>query len=85
MSSVVVITGAGGMGLATAKVVGRDHTVVLCDVRQDRLDEAAKTLADLGMSATAVNCDVTDRQAVESCSRPRRASGPSRPSSTPQG
>ncbi len=65
MSSVVVITGAGGMGLATAKVVGRDHTVVLCDVRQDRLDEAAKTLADLGMSATAVNCDVTDRQAVE--------------------
>jgi NAD(P)-dependent dehydrogenase (short-subunit alcohol dehydrogenase family) len=52
------------MGLATAKVVGRDHTVVLCDVRQGRLDTAAATLKDLGVTATAVNCDVTDQQAV---------------------
>ena len=66
MTSVSVITGgAGGMGLATAKVVGRDHTLVLCDVRQDRLDEAARTLAGLGITATAVNCDVTDRKAVD--------------------
>jgi NAD(P)-dependent dehydrogenase (short-subunit alcohol dehydrogenase family) len=52
------------MGLATAKVVGQDSTVVLSDVRQDRLDSAAEALKDLGVSATAVNCDVTDRQAV---------------------
>src|SRR6478752_4706976 len=66
MTSVSVITGgAGGMGLATAKVVGRDHTLVLCDVRQDRLDEAAKTLGDLGVTVEAVNCDVTDRKAVD--------------------
>ena len=65
MNRVSVITGgAGGMGLATAKIVGRDHTVVLCDVRQDRLDSAAATLAGLGMTPTAVNCDVTDRDAV---------------------
>jgi NAD(P)-dependent dehydrogenase (short-subunit alcohol dehydrogenase family) len=65
MSRVTVITGgAGGMGLATAKVVGRDQAVVLCDVRQDRLDGAAATLKDLGITATPVNCDVTDRDAV---------------------
>jgi NAD(P)-dependent dehydrogenase (short-subunit alcohol dehydrogenase family) len=65
MNRVSVITGgAGGMGLATAKIVGRDHTLVLCDVRQDRLDSAAATLKDLGVSATAVNCDVTDATAV---------------------
>lgn len=52
------------MGLATAKIVGRDHTVVLCDVRQDRLIAAATTLQDLGITPTVVNCDVTDRQAV---------------------
>jgi len=52
------------MGLATAKIVGRDHTLVLCDVRQDRLDTAAAALKDLGMTATVVNCDVTDRGAV---------------------
>lgn len=53
------------MGVATAKIVGREHPVVLCDVRQDRLDSAVSALADLGISATAVNCDVTERQAVD--------------------
>jgi NAD(P)-dependent dehydrogenase (short-subunit alcohol dehydrogenase family) len=65
MNHVSVITGgAGGMGLATAKVVGRDHTVVLCDIRPNRLEDAAATLKDLGIAPTVVNCDVTDRQAV---------------------
>jgi NAD(P)-dependent dehydrogenase (short-subunit alcohol dehydrogenase family) len=65
MGSVAVITGgAGGMGLATAELVGRDHTLVLCDVRQDRLDTAAATLDGLGFTYQAVNCDVTDRAAV---------------------
>lgn len=66
MSRVAVITGgAGGMGRATAKVVGQEHTVVLADVRQDRLDEAAGELDGLGVTYKAVNCDVTDRQAVD--------------------
>lgn len=65
MNRVSVITGgAGGMGLATARIVGRDHTLVLCDVRQDRLDAAAAALKELGMAPTAVACDVTDRGAV---------------------
>ena len=34
MTRISVITGgAGGMGLATAKIVGRDHMVVLADVK----------------------------------------------------
>jgi len=52
------------MGLATASIVGRDHTVVLCDVRQDRLSAAAATLTDRGITPTVVDCDVTDRRAV---------------------
>jgi NAD(P)-dependent dehydrogenase (short-subunit alcohol dehydrogenase family) len=65
MNRVSVITGgAGGMGLATAEIVGRDHTVVLCDVRQDRLAAAATTLEDLGIAPTVVDCDVTDRRSV---------------------
>ncbi len=52
------------MGRATAKIVGQDRTLVLCDVRQDRLDAASAELSELGITATAVNCDVTDRDAV---------------------
>ena len=66
MNRVSVITGgAGGMGLATAKILGRDHTLVLGDVRQDRLTTAAATQQDLGITPTIVNCDVTDRRAVD--------------------
>lgn len=65
MSRVSVITGgAGGMGSATAKIVGNDHTVVLADVRKDRLDGTAADLENLGITPTVVDCDVTDRAAV---------------------
>jgi len=62
---VTVITGgAGGMGTATAAIVGRDHAVVLADVRAERLDAAVATLKDRGISATGVPADVTDPDAV---------------------
>ncbi|KAA0100010.1 SDR family oxidoreductase [Mycolicibacterium sp. P1-18] len=65
MTPVSVITGgAGGMGLATARIVGRTHAIVLCDVDEDRLDRAAAALERSGVAVTAVNCDVTDRTAV---------------------
>ena len=65
MRRVTVITGgAGGMGTATAAIVGRDHAVVLADVRAERLDAAVATLKDRGISATGVPADVTDPDAV---------------------
>ncbi len=65
MLEVSVITGgAGGMGLATAKIVGRDRVVVICDVRQDRLDAAVMQLEKLGVACSAVACDITDRNSV---------------------
>ncbi|WP_439133827.1 SDR family oxidoreductase [Pseudomaricurvus sp.] len=63
---VAVITGgAGGMGLATAKIMGTDHHVIICDVNQQRLDSAVKTLQELGVSCESVICDITDEQAVD--------------------
>src|SRR5438093_14826 len=65
MRDVVVITGgAGGMGLAAAKIVGRDHAVVICDVSQDRLNAAAAQLTDAHIECTAVVCDITDKKSV---------------------
>ena len=60
----VITGGAGGMGTATAAIVGRDHAVVLADVRAERLDAAVATLKDRGISATGVPADVTDPDAV---------------------
>ena len=52
------------MGLATAKIVGRDHAVVICDVSQDQLNAAAAQLADADIECTAVVCDITDKKSV---------------------
>ncbi len=60
----VITGGAGGMGTATAAVVGRDHAVVLADVRAERLDAAVAALKDRGISAIGVSADVTDPDAV---------------------
>ena len=72
----MITGGAGGMGLATARIVGREHAVVLCDVREDRLDGAVATLEGLGVAVTAVNCDVTDRAAVTELFRTATSLGP---------
>lgn len=64
------------MGVATAKIVGRDHTVVLADNRQDRLEAATGTLTGLGVRAAAVHCDVTDPNAVAELFETAAALGP---------
>lgn len=73
---VAVITGgAGGMGLATAKIMGSDHHVMICDVHHERLDRAIKALQELGISCEAVVCDITDPQAVEALAAQAAAAG----------
>lgn len=65
MDKVSVITGgAGGMGLATAKIIGREHTVVISDINQERLNAATAELDNLGITSKAVVCDITKRESV---------------------
>jgi NAD(P)-dependent dehydrogenase (short-subunit alcohol dehydrogenase family) len=65
MREVTVITGGGGgMGLAAAQIVGRDRSVVLCDIRQNQLDAAVTSLEQLDIECKAVTCDITDRKSV---------------------
>ncbi|MCS3876627.1 SDR family oxidoreductase [Gordonia amarae] len=63
MTTVSVITGAGGMGVPTARNLGTDHHIVLFDNSQDRLDAAVAALD--GIEVTTVLGDVTDRAAVD--------------------
>jgi NAD(P)-dependent dehydrogenase (short-subunit alcohol dehydrogenase family) len=66
MTQTVVITGgAGGMGLATAKILGTDHRVVLADLDQARIDGAVAELSALGIEASGSVCDITDARSVQ--------------------
>ena len=58
--------GASGIGLGLAKVLVKEGAkVVMADVRQDHLDEAAQWFMDSGQkdSVLAIKLDVTDRAA----------------------
>ena len=65
MSNVAIITGgAGGMGLATARILGKDHHLLLADVNQERLDAAKAELIEMGVAVDAASCDITDIDSV---------------------
>ena len=67
MPQVAVITGgAGGMGLATAHILGQTHVVLVSDVRADRLDEAVGSLRSQEIECIAMSCDVSDPGSVRS-------------------
>ena len=51
MTQTAVITGGtGGMGVATAKLLGRDHRVVLADLSQERIDSVVNDLTAAGVT-----------------------------------
>lgn len=66
-NTVTVITGgAGGIGLATAEIIGTKNTILLADVDQSRLDAAKTALAEHGVQAETTTCDITDPVSVAS-------------------
>lgn len=62
-----LVTGAAGnIGLAVARRLAKEGShVVLLDLDQAKLDEAAKSLAGLGVKIGTALCDVTNYNSVE--------------------
>ncbi len=61
---VVVVTGAGGMGLAVARRLGGGRTVLLADAFPDTLDRAVDALRAEGYTAKGQVTDVSDAPSV---------------------
>ncbi len=64
------------MGLATAKLLGLDRQLLLCDVDQERLDAAQGELRELGIECRTTLCDITSRDAVDALVQQALAMGP---------
>lgn len=66
MGATAVITGGtGGMGVATARILGRDHRIVVADLDQERIDKTVGELTEAGIEAIGIVCDITDRASVD--------------------
>lgn len=61
MDKVCVITGGGsGMGLATAKWMGKDHSIIISGRSVKKLENAISLLQAEGIEAKAYACDVSN-------------------------
>ena len=66
MKKICVITGGGsGMGFAAAKIIGKEHKVILTGRTVKKLDSAIDELKSLGIEAVAFACDVSNRESVK--------------------
>ena len=66
MTDVVVIIGAGGIGLAIARRQAFGKTVLLADFKQDILDAAGEMLRNAGYEVATRHVDVASRESVRS-------------------
>jgi len=77
MKPVCVITGGGsGMGLATAKILGQTHRIVISGRTVQKLDAALAELTAAGIEAHAVACDVADKASVKKLAETASRLGP---------
>ncbi|WP_305785615.1 SDR family oxidoreductase [Symbioplanes lichenis] len=72
---VIVVTGAGGMGLAVARRTGSGRTVILADAFRDSLDRAVATLDAEGYDVRGHLTDVGDPAAVTGLAKAATAEG----------
>jgi NAD(P)-dependent dehydrogenase (short-subunit alcohol dehydrogenase family) len=64
MSNVIVVIGAGSIGLAIARRIGAGKHVLLADLRQENADAAAEVLGNAGFEASTTTVNVAARQSV---------------------
>jgi len=66
MKKVCVITGGGsGIGLAAAKLIGKDHSIIIAGRTVKKLENAIAELRAQGIESEAMACDIADRSSVE--------------------
>jgi NAD(P)-dependent dehydrogenase (short-subunit alcohol dehydrogenase family) len=72
---VVVVTGAGGMGVAIARRIGTGRTMVLADLDEELLKRETASLAASGFDIAPMPVDVSDKAAVEALADAAAARG----------
>lgn len=66
MKKVSVITGGGsGIGFAAAKIIGKDHHIIIAGRTVSKLEGAIAELRSEGIEAEALPCDVSVRESTD--------------------
>jgi NAD(P)-dependent dehydrogenase (short-subunit alcohol dehydrogenase family) len=76
MKKVCVITGGGsGMGLATAKILGKENYIIIAGRTIKKLEIALEELKAEGIEAEAIVCDISNRASVDELAQSAKERG----------
>lgn len=75
MTKVIVLIGAGSIGVAIVRRVSAGKHILLADLRLENAEAAAKTLLDAGFEVTTASVDVASRSSVEALIKTATAIG----------
>lgn len=67
MKNVLLLIGAGQIGMAIARRVGSGMKVVVGDKKPENAGAIAKILADAGFDATPAETDLSSRESIKNC------------------
>lgn len=73
---VLILTGAGQIGMAIARRVGHGMKIVVGDKSVENARAIAKTMTDAGFDATAVEMDLSSRPSIQTLIAQAQACGP---------
>lgn len=65
-SDVIVLIGAGSIGLAIVRRIGAGKHILVSDLKKENTEAAAKTLKDAGFSVTTEVVDVASKTSIKS-------------------
>lgn len=72
---VIVLIGAGSIGVAIARRIGAGKHIVLADLREENAKAAAQIMFDAGFEVTAIATDVSSRTSVQALIKAATAIG----------
>lgn len=67
MKDVVLLTGAGQIGMAIARRIGYGKKIVVADKRRENADRIAETMATAGFDVAVVEMDLASRGSIQGC------------------
>lgn len=75
MTEVVVLIGAGSIGIAIARRVSAGKTILVADLRQENAERVAKTLREAGYNVETATVDIAERVSVQALADKARQMG----------
>ena len=66
MKDVVLLTGAGQVGMAIARRIGHGKKIIIGDKNMDNAKTITKIMAEAGFDCEAFECDISSRDSIKS-------------------